>query len=191
VTEEPDRAYVPREEIEHAVRSLSPADWARLHRLATRFAAGKPTQARDLLQESLMRALDGRQCPNALGMLPFLAGIMRSVADGEREKAERRIPLVMAATSETVEVQILNYADPASTAEDALIAEENAKQIRGAILGLFDDDPIARDIVEGMMEGWPPEELRELSGLDQTAYDSKRKLIRRRIDKRYPKGWQP
>jgi len=191
VTEEPDRAHLPREEIENAVRLLLPADWVRLRRLATRFAAGKPTQAPDLLQESLLRALDGRRCPAALGMIPFLAGIMRSVADGEREKAEHRIPLVLAATSEAVEVQILNHADPASTAEDALIAEESANQIRSDILGLFDDDPIARDIVEGMMEGWPPEELRELSGLDQTAYDSKRKLIRRRIDKRYPKGWQP
>lgn len=188
MTEEADRAHLLREEIENAIRSLSPADWVRLDRIADRFAAGKPIPAQDLLQESLMRAIDGRRCPARLGMVPFLAGIMRSVADGEREKAQHRVPLVMAATSEAVELHILNHTDPAGTAEDNLIAEENADQIRRAILGLFDDDPTARDIVEGMMEEWSPEELRELSGLDQTAYDSKRRLIRRRIDKQYPEG---
>ena len=35
------------------------------------------------------------------------------------------------------------------------------------------------------------DEVRELTGLDKTAYDSKRKLIRRRIDKKYPEGFKP
>ena len=33
------------------------------------------------------------------------------------------------------------------------------------------------------------EELKELTGLDATGYNSKLKLIRRRIDKKFPKGW--
>ena len=39
-----------------------------------------------------------------------------------------------------------------------------------------------------MMEGIEGEELRELTDLDKTAYQSKRRLIRRRIDKKFPKG---
>ena len=41
------------------------------------------------------------------------------------------------------------------------------------------------------MEEMTAEEMRELTGLDKTGYDSKRKLIRRRIDKQYPEGWKP
>lgn len=35
------------------------------------------------------------------------------------------------------------------------------------------------------------EELRELTGLSLTAYNSKRRLIRRRIDNAFPQGWKP
>jgi RNA polymerase sigma-70 factor (ECF subfamily) len=41
------------------------------------------------------------------------------------------------------------------------------------------------------MENLNADELRELTGLDKTAYDSKLKLIRRRIDNKYPEGWKP
>ena len=34
-------------------------------------------------------------------------------------------------------------------------------------------------------------EMLELTGLDKTAYQSKRKFIRRTIDKHFPNGWKP
>jgi hypothetical protein len=40
------------------------------------------------------------------------------------------------------------------------------------------------------MEGYEGEELRALTDLDEISFASKRKLIRRRIDKHYPKGWK-
>lgn len=68
--------------------------------------------------------------------------------------------------------------------------EQSEAAIRGAVLALFDDDQQARDIVEGTMVDLSADELRELTGLDKTAYASKRKLMRRRIDKAYPEGWK-
>jgi RNA polymerase sigma-70 factor (ECF subfamily) len=59
------------------------------------------------------------------------------------------------------------------------------------MLALFKDDPVARDLLEGIMEDFDADELRELTGLDKTAYASKRRLIRRTIDKHYPGGWKP
>lgn len=59
------------------------------------------------------------------------------------------------------------------------------------VLALFDDDPDAQVIVEGDMDDWSAEELRAYTGLSQTAYDSKRRLIRRRLNKAYPGGWKP
>ena len=51
------------------------------------------------------------------------------------------------------------------------------------IIALFDDDPIAQGIVIGMMDGARGEELEQASGLSPTEYESKRKKIRRRIEK--------
>jgi len=42
-----------------------------------------------------------------------------------------------------------------------------------------------------MIEGTDGEELRALVDLDRTAFASKRRLIRRRIDKAFPNGWKP
>jgi hypothetical protein len=51
------------------------------------------------------------------------------------------------------------------------------------IMSLIDDDPIAQKIVVGMMEGARGEELQQASGLSPTEYESKRRKIRRRIEK--------
>ncbi len=59
--------------------------------------------------------------------------------------------------------------------------------MKAALLDLFEDDPTVQIILEGIMEGMEGEELRELTELDVTAYQSKCKLIRRRIDRKFPR----
>jgi hypothetical protein len=51
------------------------------------------------------------------------------------------------------------------------------------IIALFDDDPIAQQIVIGMMDHTRGKELERASGLRSTEYESKRTKVRRRIDK--------
>ncbi len=184
-------ATLSRAEIENAIRALSPADWARLRLVAARYASGRRLDARDLLQEALLRSLDGRNCPRHVDVVRFLAEAMRSIADGESEKIANRLVVVSADQTPTIAERVQNHPTPDLSAEESLIAEEGAAAIRDEILALFEDDPIAEIIVEGIMEEMEGEELRELSGLDATAYDSKRKLIRRRITKQYPEGWKP
>ena len=60
--------------------------------------------------------------------------------------------------------------------------------IKQVILDLFEDDLVAQTIVEGDMDGIEGEELRSLTGLDLKAFASKRRLIRRRINGKFPKG---
>jgi hypothetical protein len=43
------------------------------------------------------------------------------------------------------------------------------------IIALFDDDPVAQKIVIAMMDGTGGEELEQLSGLNSTEYETKRK----------------
>ena len=77
------------------------------------------------------------------------------------------------------------------SAEQSLIADEDAEAFRQAMLGLFPDDQQARDMLDGIMEEYDGEELRALTDLDEISFASKRRLIRRRIDKHYPEGWKP
>jgi DNA-directed RNA polymerase specialized sigma24 family protein len=182
-------AVLSRENIIEAVRSLSAADWVRLKKVAFRYA--RPSiSAEDLLQEAFARALDGRTCPAHIDVVRFLAEAMRSIAHGEQEKVAHRLMLVSAQSGDGT-AEAMRLPDPAPSVEDWLIDAECAERVRTEILSLFDDDPAAKDIIEGIMEDLTAEEIRELTDLDKTAYDSKRKLIRRRINKHYPKGWKP
>lgn len=180
-----------RDEIESAIWAFTPAEWARLHKIARYYTFNRPIEADDLLQGALWRALDGRNCPTNVDVIKFLAGVMRSIIHGELEKAKTRPVVDAVAGSEDRQRAVLNYPDPSLSAEEVFIDEQEAALIRRTILALFDDDHQARDIVEGRMEGMSAEELRELTGLDMTTYASKLRLIRRRIDKAYPEGWKP
>ena len=51
------------------------------------------------------------------------------------------------------------------------------------IVAMFADDLVAQKIVFGMMEGARGEELQRSSGLGNVEYESKRRKIRRRIEK--------
>lgn len=178
-----------RDEIVEAIRALSNADWVRLRQVANLYARPSIT-ADDLLQEAFARAMDGRHCPVHVDVVRFLAEAMRSIAHGEQEKVANRM-VFLSAESGDRQKAVLLQPDPAGSAEDRALDAEYAQRIRTQLFSLFDDDPTARDILECLMEGLTAEEIRELTDLDKTAYASKRKLIRRRIDKQYPEGWKP
>ena len=75
-------------------------------------------------------------------------------------------------------------ADPTPNVEERSAAEEDSiVERKQQVIALFDGDPVAQVIVEGIMEGQRGEDLRALTDLDPTAYQSKRRLIRRRIAK--------
>lgn len=186
-----EKAARSRDDIATAVRELTPAEWIRLRKSATFWATGRPISAKDLLQEAFARAIDGRVCPADVGIVKFLAQTMRSIANGEAEKIGNRLQLVSAGASEAVAQKILDFRDPGPGAEQQIVTCENITEIRLAILALFDDDSSAQVIAEGLMDGIDGEELRVLCELDVTAYNSKRRLVRRRIEKAFPKGWQP
>lgn len=181
-----------RDEIAEAIGAFTPAHWARLRLVAKKFAWRCVADADDLLQEAFVRALEGeRKCPSDVEVVKFLAEAMRSIADGETEKIKKRgstVPLLQPGFEQEGAFDPIT-AEP--NAEEAVIGAQNAMAIRGAMLDIFAGDSQARDLLEGIMEDFGTEELRSLTGLDATAYASKRRLIRRTIDKHYPEGWKP
>ncbi|MBY5466345.1 RNA polymerase subunit sigma-24 [Rhizobium leguminosarum] len=182
-----------RDEIAAAIRSLTAVDLARLKMVARKYAFGRPIEPDDLLQEAYARALDSRACPSHVDVVKFLAEAMRSIAHGEAEKVEHKVTLVpIAKTGGPYDADSIK--DEADDAETRMIAAQRAERCiatHAAVIAVFNDDPTAQLVLEGMMEEMTAEEMRELTGLDKTGYDSKRKMIRRRIDKQYPEGWKP
>jgi hypothetical protein len=73
----------------------------------------------------------------------------------------------------------------ATASTDLKMEEHNANAVIDAtrIVALFEDDPIAGNMVAAMMGGARGEELQAISGLGKVAYESKRTKIRRRIEK--------
>ena len=73
----------------------------------------------------------------------------------------------------------------ATPSTDLKMEERNANAVIDAakIVAMFDDDPVARNMVAAMMDGARGEELQTISGLGKVAYESKRTKIRRRIEK--------
>jgi hypothetical protein len=195
---EPTGPVRARAEIAAAIRALAPAQWARLRMVAAHYSIGCPMEAEELLQEAFRRALDGeRKCPVAIDVVRFLAEAVRSIANGELKKAMRGLVLVPRPPPGQPETPVPEPKDPAPNAErQREVAEEEAEadarrqRQRQQIIGLFADDPVAQVIVEGLMEGVRGEDLRALTDLDQTAYQSKRRLIRRRIE-RFLKDLKP
>jgi len=167
-------------EVAELIRSLTAADLSRLRLIANHYARGRGIEPQDLLQEAYCRALAGdRPCPQGVHIIGFLGGVMRSVASGELDKLRRRPKLVAIARHGGEPLHSPDPIDPTPNAEEAHIGEEE----KARIIKLFDSDIEGQTIVEGMMEGIEGQELRELTGLDQTAYDSKRRFVRRTINK--------
>jgi DNA-directed RNA polymerase specialized sigma24 family protein len=151
-------------EILLAVQSLTVSNKTALIRVARAYARKTSYGHEDLIQEAYMRVLDGKRgWPKNVAAVPFLCGVMRSIAwDWRAEDHDGN-----------ADVELIGYEDRTAAARIDM----------QKIVEFFNDDPIAQTIIIGMMEGARGEELRKVSGLAQTEYESKRTKIRRRIEK--------
>jgi DNA-directed RNA polymerase specialized sigma24 family protein len=191
-TVEPISEHFSGAEVTEAIRGLDSTALVRLRRIARFLARFSSIAADDLVQEACCRAMEEtRVCPREMLLVPFLAGVMRSILSGAA-KAHARHPEW---PLDELMAKGRDWSDNAMTAEAVLIATEDEKAlieraavIKRQVLGLFEDDLVAQTIAEGVMEGLEGEELRVLTELDKTAFASKRKFIRRRIAKTFPES---
>jgi DNA-directed RNA polymerase specialized sigma24 family protein len=118
----------------------------------------------DLFQEAYTRILGGdRTWPRHVEVVAFFHGVIRSVAWDWRRKGS------------TEEVD-----------ESTLGSENHPEAARldiQKVIEIFKDDPIAQKVLIGIAKGLRGEELRKISGLKQTDYETIRTKIRRRLDK--------
>jgi hypothetical protein len=178
-----------RGEIEAAVRAFASAQWARLHYVAKIHAWRTGWTFEELLQEAILRTLAGdRNCPSDVDIIKHLSDSMSSIADGERKKAPNQSPHVPVVQPGAPVADAEDPPAPELSTEEELKGAADQEDIRREVLAIFDDDPVARDIVEGIMANYSADDLKELSGLQGKDYASKRRLIRRRLNKNFPNG---
>jgi RNA polymerase sigma-70 factor (ECF subfamily) len=149
-----------------ALKLVTESDLLRLKSIARVHARGLPPDVSwdDLLQEAFARVMSGsRKKPPGVCMVAFLSGVMRSL----RTEHWRRVQL---------ELQV-EPRDAAPDPERALMAWQEMQRIGR----LFADDPVALQIIMGLAEGLSPEEIRNMSGIARTEYDSARRRMRRAL----------
>jgi RNA polymerase sigma-70 factor (ECF subfamily) len=152
-------------EILKKIQSLTDGDKTAIMKDARIYARKTPYDHEDLSQEALVRLLGGKRAwPRNVPVREFFRGVLRSIAWEWRIKA-------LTAALEGQDV-----------ADDLIVAPETLIFLK-AVIRSFDDDPVAQKILITMIEGVRGRELQELSGLSETEYESKRKKIRRRIEK--------
>jgi DNA-directed RNA polymerase specialized sigma24 family protein len=171
-----DPRIIRASEAVRALELVSEMDLLRLKSLARLHARGLPPDVGwdDLLQEALTRVLTGaRTVPAGVGVVPFVAGIMRSLKSEHWRRVARR-----GLDAERLARRaggVPELADSTGDPERSVIAHEEL-----SVIGrLFADDPTATRIIEGLSQGLSAEEIRRAGDISKTDYDSARKRIRR------------
>lgn len=189
-SDDPANFSLQLSKIEEALSTISDAGWIRLRKAAKFLSYGR-LDPDDLLQNALINVLEGhRRCPPELDVIRLITGTMRSLASSEIKSLKRMSDVHVLSSGNGEDKHGLDPEDERPNAEQKIVSFEETAAIRTSIMSLFDGDEMAQIIIKGDMEGMDAKELYGLTGLDKTAYASKRRLIRRRIEHAYPEGWK-
>ena len=157
-------------EIRSEISSLTAGERTKLMRIASYYGRISFEEPDELVHEAIFRVLERkREWPRGLEKIRFLAGVIKSIA-GDWKRLSRNVSID--------EVSEQEVGDKGAD-ERGIMAKIGLHQI----MTLFDDDRIAQKMLVGMAEGAKGEDLRQALGLSPTEYESKRKKIRRRIEK--------
>jgi DNA-directed RNA polymerase specialized sigma24 family protein len=173
---------------------FSETDLLRLKAVARLHAWGLPADMTwsDLLQEAILRMLQGsRRRPTSVPIVPFLAGVMRSIKAEQWRRLRREcrgpagIDAGVVPTGAAAE-EASDPSDPAPDPEQRLALHQEL----AAIYRLFSGDTAVLQILNGLASGLSPDEIRRASGMTKTEYDSTRKRMRRAL-LRDALAWRP
>ncbi len=177
--------YYSIEEVKEKLSALDNVTWTKLLKIGKSITYFYKIAPEDLLQDVFDKLFnEERNWPKNLDIYIFFRNTMKSILSNELKKDKKEI--FLNSRNENGDEIINTISDEKITIENDLIL----RQIREDIRDLFKDDEIAHDLVDGRMENLKRSELMELTDLTEKEYDTKWKMIRRRIDKKYPRGWQ-
>lgn len=188
-------------EVREAVGSLTDTDLARLGsyawwRVQAIGKAARGNKREDLLQEAIVRTLDGRRTWNrsAVDFIGHLIGVMRSIASEwvESLEAERHEePLLESELVGNPDGTAVNPFQSAILPAPGFEKTLEAKDSVSAIRDFFRDDPEVLEIMEGLAAELKGPEICEILGITRTAYETVMRRLRRGLPKIFPEGIYP
>jgi RNA polymerase sigma-70 factor (ECF subfamily) len=154
-------------EAARAIAALGKADLRRLELIARARAQGLPAMEwRDLLQESIVRTLEGsRRWPQGIPLVVFLAQTMRSIASDIRQRPSEDYP------GDSSAVQPV---------DDAHLKMEADHQLRD-FMRYFQSDRAVQDLINGLQMGETALETQKRCGLSASEFDAARKRFWRGV----------
>ncbi len=179
------REYYTPNEIQEALRVLTPNELMRIKKIAWQYVGGHMLDADDLVSESLYRAISGvrETWPKDISLVTFVAGIIESIAGDERRKYKEEKKKVRYIDAD-------GFKDPGSNKdnpETCLIDIDSSEKLAKTIDEVFADDDEALLMIMHREAGDKAGEIMKVEKWDKTAYETIRKRIKRQTEKFFPK----
>lgn len=199
----PDRAYATAEEVCEAIESLTQAELGRIHRAAQYALFGTEyTDPQELLGEAVRRTLEGvgvkggRHWPKDVHFVAYLIRTMQSIADGSSDSVVQTCTAsleAMGGGDGNAELALAQegFSSP-DVVEQALEVEETAERRSRAaadaalIEAHFANDDEIQFLIMGDKDGMKAADIRAISGMNQTEYDTARRRFRRGLNTLMP-----
>lgn len=199
----PDHAYATSEEIGEAVERLTEAELGRIYRAAQYALFGTEyTNPLELLGEAVQRTLEGvgvkegRHWPKDVHFVAYIIRTMQSIADGSSNsiiQSRTAYLETMAGRDGDAELALAqegfssqDVVEQALEVEDATERQARAAADAALIEAHFAGDEEIQFLIMGDKEGMKPDEIRAVSGMDQTAYNTARRRYRRGLNTLMP-----
>ena len=196
-------AYATAEKICEAVEKLTEAELGRIRRAAQYALFGTEyTNPLELLGEAVQRTLEGvdvkagRHWPMDVPFVAYIIRTMQSIADGSSDSIiqSRTAHLeTMAGRDGDAELALAQqgFSTPDVVALALEVEETGERQARAAadsalIEAHFANDEEIQYLIMGDKDELKPDEIRAVSGMDQTAYDTARRRFRRGLNTLMP-----
>lgn len=163
------------------IDSLSEAEWIKLGKSADYLCWGLAIEGQDLLNIAFCKALEGkRKCPRDLPEIVFIYGVMQSLVFAYLKK-RKRDPLAQSVEM-VVEDDLLEGLDlkpNIDTPEEILIANQTLENIDQVLSG----NETIEMVFMAQLDGYSPQEIQNLVGLNAVQYASTLTAIRRKLNK--------
>ena len=173
---------LPFTEARRRVMRLARADIVRLTELAGFYGLGLGRDAPDeIFGEAVARVLEGRRpWPAHLATIPFLAGVMKSIASELKDRM-RRDPLSATDTDLNDDLTPLRHEGHEAGAAVCLLIEHIRREL--------EPNPLLRALFDLRLEDNSPADIQAALGLTPAAFDKAMRDLKKRLLEIFPNGY--
>lgn len=176
--------YYSVEEVAELIERLDEITLTKLYRIASTLKMIYRYDNRSLVHDVIVKLLSGeRQWKKGYTIYTVFRNLCSSMLSHFVEKNKTVISLNL--KDEKGNELIESIPSGLTNQEYQLVLAD----LREYILNILEDDPIARDLVEGRMLGYEKSDSLELLDITDKEYETKWKKIRRRLQKNIEEDW--